>query len=158
MSNEGLDFPVSEKDLIVKRSHGDIRSLLNLAQSAHAQYMVEKEYMSEIDIGPAVNAFFAETSLENAKNILARSDSHYVDPRFGLSPEDRRRDILYAFFTSIISSRALDMKTRAGLLEILSSIDVWIGRIFQNRNWRLLRYLDEMLANKNIQPIPKQGE
>ncbi len=148
LSNEGLNFPVSEKDLIVKRSHGDIRSLLNLAQSAHAQYMVEKEYMSEIDIGPAVDAFFAETSLENAKNILARSDSHYVDPRFGLSPEDRRRDILYAFFTSIISSRALDMKTKAGLLEILSSIDVWIGRIFQNRNWRLLRYLDEMLANR----------
>jgi replication factor C large subunit len=40
------------------------------------------------------------------------------------------------------------MNTRAGLLEILSSIDIWIGRIFQNRNWRLLRYLDEMLVNK----------
>jgi replication factor C large subunit len=148
LSNEGLNFPVSEKALIVKRSHGDIRSLLNLAQSAHAQYMTENEHMSEIDIGPAVDAFFSETSLENAKNILARSDSHYVDPRFGLSPEDRRRDILYAFFTSIISSRTLDLKTKAGLLEILSSIDIWIGRVFQNRNWRLLRYLDEMLANR----------
>jgi replication factor C large subunit len=148
LSNEGLNFPVSEKALIVKRSHGDIRSLLNLAQSAHAQYMTENEHMSEIDIGPAVDAFFSETSLENAKNILARSDSHYVDPRFGLSPEDRRRDILYAFFTSIISSHTLDLKTKAGLLEILSSIDIWIGRVFQNRNWRLLRYLDEMLANR----------
>jgi replication factor C large subunit len=148
LSNEGLNFPVSEKALIVKRSHGDIRSLLNLAQSAHAQYMTKNEHMSEIDIGPAVDAFFSETSLENGKNILARSDSHYVDPRFGLSPEDRRRDILYAFFTSIISSRTLDLKTKAGLLEILSSIDIWIGRVFQNRNWRLLRYLDEMLANR----------
>jgi len=148
LSKEGLDFPTSEKDLILKRSHGDIRSLLNLAQSAHAQYMTDKEHMSEIDIGPAVDAFFAETTLENAKNILARSDSHYVDPRFGLSPEDRRRDILFAFFTSIISSRTLDMNTRAGLLEILSSIDIWIGRIFQNRNWRLLRYLDVMLVNR----------
>jgi replication factor C large subunit len=148
LSKEGLDFPISEKDLILKRSRGDIRSLLNLAQSAHAQYMTDKEQMSEIDIGPAVDAFFAETTLENAKNILARSDSHYVDPRFGLSPEDRRRDILFAFFTSIISSRTLDMNTRAGLLEILSSIDIWIGRIFQNRNWRLLRYLDEMLVNR----------
>lgn len=148
LSKEGLDFPISEKDLILKKSHGDIRSLLNLAQSAHAQYMTDKELMSEIDIGPAVDAFFAETTLENAKNILARSDSHYVDPRFGLSPEDRRRDILFAFFTSIISSRTLDKNTRAGLLEILSSIDIWIGRIFQNRNWRLLRYLDEMLVNR----------
>jgi replication factor C large subunit len=102
----------------------------------------------EIDIGQAINAFFAETSLANAKDILARSDSHYVDPRFGLSPEDRRTDILYAFFTSIVSSRTLDMNTRAGLLEILSSIDIWVGRIFENRNWRLLRYLDEMLANR----------
>ncbi len=148
LSKEGLDFTITEKDLILKRSHGDIRSLLNLAQSADAQYMTDNEHMSEIDIGPAVNAFFADTSLENAKSILARSDSHYVDPRFGLSPEDRRRDILYAFYTSIISCRTLDMNTRAGLLEILSSIDIWIGRIFQNRNWRLLRYLDEMLVNK----------
>jgi replication factor C large subunit len=147
LSKEGLEFHISEKDLILKRSHGDIRSLLNLAQSANAKYMTDKEHLSEIDIGPAIDAFFAETTLENAKNIIARSDSHYVDPRFGLSPEDRRRDILYAFFTSIISSRALDMKTRASLLEILSSIDIWIGRIFQNRNWRLLRYVDEMLIN-----------
>src|SRR5262245_8996451 len=148
LSREGLNLPISEKDLILKQSHGDIRSLLNLAQSAGAQYMTDKEQMSEIDIGPAVNAFFAETTLESAKNILARSDSRYVDPRFGLSPDDRRRDILYAFFTSIISSRTLDMNTKASLLEILSSIDIWIGRIFLNRNWKLLRYLDEMLINR----------
>ena len=148
LSKEGLNLPISEKDLILKQSQGDIRSLLNLAQSAGAQYMTNKEQMSEIDIGPAVNAFFAESTLESAKNILGRSDSHYVDPRFGLSPEDRRRDILYAFFTSIISSRTLDMNTRASLLEILSSIDIWIGRIFLNRNWNLLRYLDEMLVNR----------
>ena len=39
------------------------------------------------------------------------------------------------------------MNTKASLLAILSSVDIWIGRIFQNRNWRLLRYLDEMLVN-----------
>jgi replication factor C large subunit len=148
LSKEGLNFSISEKDLILKRSQGDIRSLLNLAQSVHAQYITDKDQVSEIDIGQAINAFFAEASLANAKDILTRSDSHYVDPRFGLSPEDRRTDILYAFFTSIVSSRTLDMNTRAGLLEILSSIDIWVGRIFENRNWRLLRYLDEMLADK----------
>ena len=149
LSKEGLNFSISEKDLILKRSQGDIRSLLNLAQSVHAQYITDNDQVSEIEIGQAINAFFAETSLANAKDILTRSDSHYVDPRFGLSPEDRRTDILYAFFTSIVSSRrTLDMNTRAGLLEILSSIDIWVGRIFENRNWRLLRYLDEMLANR----------
>jgi replication factor C large subunit len=148
MSKEGLTLSVPEKDLILKRSHGDMRSLLNLLQSANAQYMSDKEYNSEIDIGSAINAFFADATIENAKDILARSDSHYVDPRFGLSPEDRRRDILYAFFTSVVSSRTLDMNTRATLLEILSSIDIWIGRIFQNRNWRLLRYLDEIFVNR----------
>ena len=64
----------------MNRSHGDIRSLLNLAQSADAQYMTDKEQVLEIDIGSAINAFFAETNLDNAKNILARSDSHYIDP------------------------------------------------------------------------------
>jgi replication factor C large subunit len=111
LSKEGLNFSISEKDLILKRSQGDIRSLLNLAQSVHAQYITDKDQVYEIDIGQAINAFFAETSLANAKDILARSDSHYVDPRFGLSPEDRRTDILYAFFTSIVSSRTLDMNT-----------------------------------------------
>jgi replication factor C large subunit len=148
LSKEGLDLPSSKKDIILKQSQGDMRSLLNLAQSADAQYITDKEQRSEIEIGPAVNAFFAETTLESAKNILTRSDSHYVDPRFGLTPEDRRRDILYAFFTSIISSRTLDMNTKASLLEILSSIDIWVGRIFRNRNWKLLRYIDEMFVNR----------
>ena len=148
LSKEGFRFIKSEKDLILNRSHGDIRSLLNIAQSAHAQYMSDKKSIPEIDIGPAIDAFFAEPSVEGAKNILARSNSHYVDPRFGLSPEDRRKDILYAFFTSIIASRKLDLNTRASLLEILSSIDIWIGRISRNRNWRLLRYLDEIFVNR----------
>jgi replication factor C large subunit len=148
LSKEGFRFTKSEKDLILKRSHGDIRSLLNIAQSAHAQYMSDKKSIPEIDIGPAIDAFFAEPSVEGAKNILAGSNSHYVDPRFGLSPEDRRRDILYAFFTSIISSRTLDLNTRTSLLEILSSIDIWIGRMSRNRNWKLLRYLDEIFVNR----------
>lgn len=148
LANEGLNFSTSEKDLILKRSQGDMRSLLNLAQSAHAQYVPDKDQTSEIDIAQTINAFFAELSSEDAKEILARSESHYVDPRFGLSPEDRRTDILNAFFTTIVSSRTLDMTTKAVLLETLSSIDIWVGRIFENRNWRLLRYLDEILANK----------
>lgn len=148
LSKEGLHLTRLEKDSILKRSRGDMRSLLNIAQSALAQYITDKESIPDTDIGQAVSAFFAETSVEGAKNVLTGSNYHYVDPRFGLSPEDRRRDILYAFFTSIISSRTLDMNTRASLLEVLSSIDIWIGRIFQNRNWRLLRYLDDMLVGR----------
>ena len=157
LSKEGSGLSVSEKDLILQRSHGDIRSLLNHTQSAHAQYMIDKDRVSELDIGPAIEAFFVEGSIENAKDILVRSDSRYVDPRFGISPEDRRRDILYALFTSVVSSRTLDMNTRADLLEILSSIDIWVGRTFQTRNWRLLRYLDEMLVNRIYLPSRSRG-
>jgi replication factor C large subunit len=157
LSKEGLELSIPVKDSILKRSHGDMRSLLNLAQSACAQYTTDKEIISEIDIGPAIEAFFAEDSIENAKSIFARSDSHYADPRFGYSPEDRRRDILYAFFTSIVLSRTLDKNTRARLLENLSSIDIWIGRIYQRRNWRLLKYLDEMLVNRIYNLSRKRG-
>lgn len=148
LSKEGFRLTKLEKDSILKRSRGDIRSLLNIAQSAIAQYITDKESIPELDIGQAVKAFFAETSVEGAKNVLTGSNYHYVDPRFGLSSEDRRRDILYAFFTSIISSRTLDMNAKAGLLEVLSSIDIWIGRIYQNRNWRLLWYLNDMLVDR----------
>lgn len=142
---EGFTFSLQEIDLILKNSQGDIRSLLNTAQSAHAQYMTSKERLTKIDIRSAVDTFFSDTSLEGAKEAIARSDFHYADPRFGSSPEERRRDIMYAFFTSIVSSRRLDITTKANLLEFLSSIDVRIGRVFQTRNWRSLRFLDEML-------------
>jgi replication factor C large subunit len=143
---EGLSFSESEKDSILNSSQGDIRSLLNTAQSAHAQYMTGKEPLSKIEIGVAIDRFFAETSVEKAKEVISKSDSHYADPRYGLSPEDRRRDIIYAFFTSIVSSRKLDIKTKADLLAILSTIDMSVGRIFQKRNWKGLRYLNEMLV------------
>ncbi len=143
---EELTFSGSEKDAIVKSCQGDIRSLLNIVQSAHAEYMTGKEPLSQIEIGEAIDRFFSETSVERAKEVISKSDSHYIDPRFGLSPEDRRRDIVYAFFTSIVSSRKLDINTRIDLLETLSLIDMWVGRIFQKRNWKGLRYLDEMLV------------
>jgi replication factor C large subunit len=143
---EELTFSGSEKDAILKSCQGDIRSLLNIVQSAHAEYMTGKEPLSKIEIGEAIDRFFSETSVERAKEVISKSDSHYIDPRFGLSPEDRRRDIVYAFFTSIVSSRKLDINTRIDLLETLSFIDMWVGRIFQKRNWKGLRYLDEMLV------------
>ena len=49
------------------------------------------------------------------------------------------------------------MNTKVDLLEILSSIDIWVGRIFQTRNWRLLRYLDEMLVNRIYLPSRGRG-
>jgi replication factor C large subunit len=91
---EELTFSGSEKDAIVKSCQGDIRSLLNIVQSAHAEYMTGKEPLSKIEIGEAIDRFFSETSVERAKEVISKSDSHYIDPRFGLSPEDRRRDIV----------------------------------------------------------------
>jgi replication factor C large subunit len=143
---EELTFSGSEKDAILKGCHGDIRSLLNIAQSAHAEYMTGKEALSKIEIGDAIDRFFSETSVERAREVISKSDSHYIDPRFGLLPEDRRRDIVYAFFTSIVSSRKLDINTRIELLETLSLIDIWVGKIFQKRSWKGLKYLDEMLV------------
>jgi replication factor C large subunit len=37
---------------------------------------------------------------------------------------------------------------KAGALDVLSRADVVLGRIMRGRNWRLLRYIDPMLASE----------
>jgi replication factor C large subunit len=49
-----------------------------------------------------------------------------------------------AFYSSIITSN-LDNNTLAKLLEIISKADILYGKIMKTQNWRLLRYLNEIL-------------
>ena len=130
---------------IVRNSSGDIRSLLNAAQAMKAGYTTTKNPVLDIDIENMIAKFFSAKTFEEALDIVQRADISYSDPRFGQSSEDRRKDVLAAFFSSIVMSK-IDIATLAVLLDKLSELDVILGRSLAMRNWKILRYFSLILT------------
>ena len=145
LKQENEKLSPDEKVSIVNNSKGDIRSMLNNAQSKCAGYNSTHSETFEIDIAEAINGYFSMSEVEEAKNFLSQADAAYLDPRFGMSAEERRKDMINALFSSIVSS-PIDLNGLADALDVLSKIDVIVGRIGQNRYWRLMKYLDVMIA------------
>jgi len=145
LENHNKKLGTEEKELIVNRSRGDIRSLLNSAQGKVAGYDVMRDDIFEIDIASAINGYFSANSLQEAKAFLSHADASYRDPHFGMSPDERRKDKINALFSSIVSSR-ISYESMATLLDVLSKVDITVGRIRQNRQWSLLKYLDNIIV------------
>ena len=145
LKEENKKLSPDEKVSVVNNSKGDVRSMLNNAQSKCAGYTSTHSKRFEIDIAEAINGYFSMSELEEAKNFLSQADAAYLDPRFGMSAEERRKDMINALFSSIVSS-PIDLNGLADALDVLSKIDVIVGRIGQNRYWRLMKYLDVMIA------------
>ena len=104
-----------------------------------------REDIFEIDIASAINGYFSANSLQEAKAFLSHADASYPDPHFGMSPDERRKDKINALFSSIVSSR-ISYESMATLLDVLSKVDIIVGRIGQNRQWSLLKYLDNIIV------------
>ena len=136
---------MEEKQSVIARSNGDIRALLNNAQAKVAGYDAVGNDAVEIDIATAINGYFSSDSSLEAMNFLSHANATYSDPRFGMSADERRKDKLNAFFSSIVSSR-LRYDSIAPLLDVLSKVDLVVGRTGKNRRWSLLRYIDYMIA------------
>ena len=117
---------------VIDRSHGDIRSMINLTQSLVTGFNPQTEMSFEnINVEDGVNAFFKANSLDEARSVLY---SMQIDPKLKID----------AFYSSIITSN-LDNNTLKKLLEIISEADILYGKIMKTQNWRLLRYLNEIL-------------
>ena len=117
---------------VIDKSHGDIRSMINLTQSLVTGFNPQTETSFEsINVEDGVNAFFKSNSIEEARGILY---SMQIDPRKKID----------AFYSSIITSN-LDNTSLAKYLEIISNADMLYGKIMKTQNWRLLRYLNDVL-------------
>jgi replication factor C large subunit len=145
LKKQNKQLSSDDKVSVVNNSKGDIRSMLNNAQSKCAGYSSTRSDMFEIEIAAAINGYFSVTELEKAEIFLSNADAAYPDPRFGMSAEERRKDMINALFTSVVSS-PIDLESLAGALEVLSKIDLIVGRIGENRYWRLMKYLEVMIA------------
>ena len=117
---------------VIDKSKGDIRSMINLTQSLVTGFNPQTEKTFEnINVEDGVNAFFKANSIEEARSVLY---SMQIDPR----------EKINAFYSSIITSE-LDSDTLAKYLKVLSEADMLFGRIMKTQNWRLLRYLNDIL-------------
>jgi len=117
---------------VIDKSRGDIRSMINLAQSFVTGFNPQTENSFEtINVEDGINSFFKSNSFEEARIILY---SMQIDPR----------EKINAFYSSIVTSN-LDNTTMAKYLEIISRADMLYGKIIKTQNWRLLRYLNDIL-------------
>jgi replication factor C large subunit len=136
----------SEKISIIDKSNGDVRLLLNSLQAKLSGYDTTANTKIDIDIAKAVNGFFGSENEDTARSFLLSADATYQDPRFGMSTEERRKDMLGALFSSVVLSR-IDLETLAAILDILSRADIIVGRIGRKRQWSLLKYINNIIAN-----------
>lgn len=135
---------------IVKNSHGDARSLLNNLQTL-VEGTVEgySKIESEHEIEYSINKFFTIENMDEAKQMLLNSRLQYSTPKFGYSQEERNRDFLNALYTSIVSNyKNIPIEKLAQILHHLSEVDLFVNRIYENRNWRLLKYSNDILMSK----------
>ena len=117
---------------IIADSRGDIRSMINSAQALVGGFNPQTEKSFEtLDVESGVNAFFKANSLDEARSVIY---SMSIDPR----------EKINAFYSSIITSN-LSQQDMAKMLEVISKADMLYGKIFKTQEWRLLRYLDEIL-------------
>lgn len=125
---EEIQVGKEELSKIVSAANGDIRSAINFLQ---AGLPAQKD--EEMTASQAVNAFFDAVDEKSALRALRAYPGQ---------PKEKVRDI----FTAVVKSKVHEER-RADSLEVLSKADVIMGRIMKGQNWRLLRYLDPMLAS-----------
>jgi replication factor C large subunit len=126
---EKLEWGSEEISRIAKAAHGDLRAAINFLQSG-----IPAQKDEEMTASESVNAFFDAMDQKAALRALRAYPGQ---------PREKLRDI----FTAVSRSRVHE--ERKGLaLDVLSRADVLMGRMMRGGDWRLLRYLDPMLASE----------
>jgi replication factor C large subunit len=150
MRMESKHLESSEQFKIISQSRGDARTLLNNLQAKlEGEVDSDSNTGTELSIEECINKFFTLTDISQAKQLLMRSSIRYSSPKYGFTSEERSKDFLNAFYTSIISSeRNIPSDDLANMLEKLSEIDLFINRIYEKRNWSLLRYANDLFLHK----------
>ncbi len=147
---EGISLELDQKLVLIEKSNGDIRSLLNLVQSKlQGDYESLQNNSKVLSVEDCVNLFFSADTVSQLKRVLIQSDILYLSPKFGSTPEERMRDIVYALFSSIVANeKKISLVDIAKVLDALSQFDLYVNKIYKNRDWHLLRYANDMLISK----------
>jgi len=132
LKKEGAKLSPGTLIKIINKSRGDIRSMINSTQALVTGFNPPSERSFEtLDVEAGVNAFFKANSIDEARSVIY---SMSIDPR----------EKINAFYSSIITSN-LSKEDSKKMLNVLSEADVLYGKIMKTQEWRLLRYLDNIL-------------
>ncbi len=132
LKKEGAKLSPGALIKIINESRGDIRSMINSTQALVPGFNPPSERTFEmLDVEAGVNAFFKANSIDEARSVIY---SMSIDPR----------EKINAFYSSIITSN-LSKEDSKKMLNVLSEADVLYGKIMKTQEWRLLRYLDNIL-------------
>lgn len=143
LKEEGAKLSPGTTIKVIVECRGDIRSMLNMAQAQMGGFDVDSEKSFEaLDIEAGINAFFKAKTRQEAQSVLY---SLRIDPR----------EKINAFYSSIVTSN-IPNKDMARLLDVISEADVLYGRIIRTQEWRLLRYLDNILLRLYSENLPIQ--
>jgi len=150
MRMERQHLESSEQFKIISQSRGDARTLLNTLQTKlEGEVDSDGHTGTELSIEECITKFFTLTDITEAKQILITSSIRYSTPKYGFTSEERNKDFLNALYTSIVSSeRNIPSNDLANILDKLSEIDLFVNRIYEKRNWSLLRYANDLLLQK----------
>ena len=150
MRMERKHLESSEQFKIINQSRGDARTLLNNLQAKlEGEVDSNGNTGTELSIEECINKFFTLTDISQAKQLLITSSIRYSTPKYGFTSEERSKDFINALYTSIISSeRNISSDDLANMLKKLSEIDLFINRIYEKRNWSLLRYANDLFLHK----------
>jgi replication factor C large subunit len=134
-SIEGDDAKLFE---IAESSKGDIRYALNALQSGVAGRKDE-----ELTAARAIQDFLDAPDRAKAMAALRAYPGQ---------PRDKLRELLVC-----VNRANLPPEKRANALEALSRADVLLGRMMRGKDWRLLRYMDSMLASDLRDSLEGEG-
>ena len=149
LAKEHKFLDMDQKLMLIEKSNGDARTLLNLAQSKlEGKYDPTMVNSAELPIDECINLFFSVNDISEAKKVLNKSDILYLSPMYGSSSEERIRDIVYAIFSSIVANeKKISLIDMAKILDGLSKVDLYINKIYNKQNWHLLRYANDILVS-----------
>ncbi len=132
LKEEGAKLSPGTTIKVIVDCRGDIRSMLNMAQAQMGGFdLLSEKSFEALDVEAGINAFFKAKTKQEAQSVLY---SLRIDPR----------EKINAFYSSIVTSN-ISNKDMARLLDVMSEADVLYGKIMRTQEWRLLRYLDNIL-------------
>lgn len=126
---EKIDMAPEDIMKIAEAANGDLRAAVNALQSGLAARKDE-----ELTAAESLNAFFDAPDRRAALRALRAYPGQ---------PRDKIREL----FAAVSRSRVHEER-KAEALDVLSRADLILGRMMRGRDWRLLRYLDQMLASE----------
>ncbi len=132
LKNENAKLGLGSIIKIIINSRGDLRSMINSSQAVVTGFEPSTGMSFEnLNVEDGINAFFKANSKDEARIVLY---SLRIDPR----------EKINAFYSSVITSNISQIEMEK-MLQVLSEADLLYGRIMKTQEWRLLRYLDNIL-------------